>query len=110
MGALITCIRDITVYLIHSVSPCFVISDAYFIPSRKKSKRNQGLLLFQGYTYSLRNLKRSGAYWTCSSHHKKGCKANITTEEDGHPYRVVKVYTEHNHPAPVINIPEDAEC
>ncbi|CAB3250332.1 unnamed protein product [Arctia plantaginis] len=44
--------------------------EALIIPSR--NKRGQGMLVFRNYTYSWRNHKKNGSYWTCSSHHKKG--------------------------------------
>lgn len=77
------------------------------IPSRKRSKNSHGLLLYKGYTYSVRNLKKGGTYWTCSSHHKKGCKANLTTDESMKPNIIIKLNTHHNHPPPVINLQED---
>lgn len=50
----------------------------------------------------MRNLKKNGAYWTCSSHHKKGCKANVTTDDNKKQLSVLN--TKHNHPPPDVNI------
>lgn len=80
---------------------------ALIIPSRKRSKYSRGLLLYEGYTYSMRNLKRSGIYWTCSSHHKKGCKAKLTTIDSNNKIKVIDVLTIHNHPRPDVNIPTE---
>ncbi|KAI8421131.1 hypothetical protein MSG28_008223 [Choristoneura fumiferana] len=62
-----------------------------------------GILIFRGYKYSWRNSKkRGGAYWTCSSHQKKGCKANVSTEETDKAIIVTKYNCEHTHSPPVI--------
>ncbi|KAL0881456.1 hypothetical protein ABMA27_001319 [Loxostege sticticalis] len=58
------------------------------------------MVYFRGYTYSWRNRKRNGTYWTCSSHHKKGCRASVTTDESKQPFTVTSFYGDHNHPAP----------
>lgn len=67
------------------------------------------MLLFRGYTYSWRNYKKFGNYWTCSSHHKKGCKANVSTNEAKKPFRVTKYYDKHNHAPPRIRMPTEIE-
>lgn len=85
----------------------FCFAEALIIPSR--NKRGQGMLVFRNYTYSWRNHKKNGSYWTCSSHHKKGCKANVTTNESKIPFRITKFHTKHNHPPPAIKIPKDIE-
>lgn len=84
-----------------------IFTDAMIIPSRYK--RGQGMLLFRGYTYSWRNHKKNGNYWTCSSHHKKGCKAHATTNETEKPFEVTSFHTNHNHPPPKLKISPDIE-
>lgn len=80
---------------------------ALIIPSRKRSKYSRGLLLYEGYTYSIRNLKKSGTYWTCSSHHKKGCKAKLTTIDTNNTTKVIEIWTIHNHPRPDVRVPSE---
>lgn len=85
-------------------------TDALIIPSTKASKTSRGLLLYKGYTYSWRNKKAKGAYWTCSSHQKKGCKANVTTIELNEREPIVcRLNLEHNHPPRKLKLPSDIE-
>lgn len=67
------------------------------------------MLLFRGYTYSWRNYKKCGNYWTCSSHQKKGCKANVTTDERVKPFLLIKVNPHHNHSPPKLKIASDID-
>ncbi|CAH0399058.1 unnamed protein product [Chilo suppressalis] len=77
-----------------------ILLEAFIIPSkfkRAKSKGN-GMLLYKGYTYSWRNRKKRGNYWTCSSHQKKGCSASVSTDESKKPFIITHAYDFHTHP------------
>ncbi|KPJ13086.1 hypothetical protein RR48_05195 [Papilio machaon] len=61
-----------------------------FVTSLKGKK----LVVLDGYTYSLSKKTEGGKKrWRCSTHHSKGCKANLYTIEDA----IVLYDAVHNH-------------
>lgn len=71
-------------YFITNIMNLYPYSCAY--NSSTRQKRSIDKLLYKGYTYSWRNNNKNGTYRTGSSHHQKGCKANIITDESKSPF------------------------
>ncbi|PZC77008.1 hypothetical protein B5X24_HaOG203959 [Helicoverpa armigera] len=57
------------------------------------SKAGRQLILKNGYTYSLQTRKRDRCRWYCSSHHNRGCRANIHTIYE----QIVAINEVHSH-------------
>ncbi|CAH0673872.1 unnamed protein product [Spodoptera exigua] len=54
------------------------------------------VVLYQKYTYSFKNTKKTHAY--CSKYIKKKCQARLTFDADRN---MTAAYTKHNHPPPI---------
>ncbi|CAG9787382.1 unnamed protein product [Diatraea saccharalis] len=67
------------------------LQSAYIIPPKFRKTKGNGRLLYKGYTYSWRNRKKNGNYWTCSSHQKK--EIHFITSKKGHKLLVYEQYT-----------------
>lgn len=60
------------------------------------SQKGKPLLNYNGYKYYKHRKYDKVARWVCSTHHKKGCRAVITTLDN----TIHSVKYEHNHSRP----------